>query len=120
MPSFGPSQIRRYAAQGAIHRAQLWAVSVTLAATTAPAYTFAKSPSGVTRTAQEQGAGYVERTIATFLVRKALALTISVGTEFTIRTSAINAAEEGTSWRVFDYTPGATREEDRCVCFKLD
>lgn len=119
MSSFSRKQIRHFAAQGATQRAQLFAVVVTLGTGTTR-YTLAKSPSQTTRAAQEQGVGYVERTIATFLIRKALGLTLALGNQFTIQESEINPDEVATVWRIFDLTPGAAGEEDRAVCFKLD
>ena len=119
MNSFNRRQLRTFAAQGAAHRAALWAVVVTVGAATTR-YTLAKAPATTTRQADELRAGYVQRTLATFLVPAAAGFTPAIGSQFTIQESEVNPAEVATVWRVFEITPGACGEETRCVAFKLD
>lgn len=117
--SFSRRQTRQYAAQAAEQRAAIWAVVITLNAATEQ-YTVAKSPSTSSRTADELRGGYIQRTLATFLVRPSLGLTPAMGDKFTIQESELNPTEVGTTWRVFEVIPGAAGEETRCACFRLD
>lgn len=79
----------------------------------------AKSASKVERVQQEQGAGYVNRTITAFNFPVSGEYVPEIGDEFEIKVSE-TADEVGTSWRCFDLIRSAGGTEHRCVCFKLD
>ena len=113
------SQSIALARSGAHWRTELYAVRIRLGSTTAsqPA---AKSPSKFSRLLNEQGSGYIQRTIATFLTSPDWATRPALGDQFIISENPRNSADVGTVWRIFELTPGRAGEEDRCVCFKLD
>jgi hypothetical protein len=112
------SQSKELAKSGAAWRIDLFGVKVTLG--TGPAVLLcAKSPTKASRVQNEQGTGWVQRNLATFMTSPSWATRPAIGNEFTIQDSSI-IAEIGTVWRIFDLTTGVAGEEDRCVCFRKD
>ena len=113
------SQSNSLARLGARWRSDLYGVRVTLGSDT-DSRQCSKSPSKATRTSAEQGTGYIQRVIATFMSSPTWPVRPALGSEFTITASPENPADIGTRWRAYDVTLAASGEEDRSVCFRLD
>jgi hypothetical protein len=113
------SQTARFNAQASRHRAECYPCTVTAAGVAEP-IACAKSPTKITRLANEQGTGFVQRAIAVFAFPASGEFAPSIGSEWTIATCS-TASEVGTAWRCFEFTRASALGNDhRCVCFRLD
>lgn len=114
-------QLSRFAAQGAARRAQAWAGSATVSGDlTARTHSLALSAPTTQRTAAEFGAGWIEATTRTIMVRRSLGLTLALGTTFSIVADPVNPHTIGTVWQIRELTDSDCGSEQRCVCFRLD
>jgi hypothetical protein len=109
--------VRSFAAVAARVRAVVWPITVALPDESE--VEVAKASTKVERVQQEQGAGYVTRSIATFNFPASGEFVPRVGDQWTITASEL-ADEVGTVWRCFDIIRSVAGSEHRCVCFKLD
>jgi len=80
----------------------------------------AKLPTQVTRVPQEQGTGWVQEAVATYLFPGTGTFTPTIGCEFTLTTSDDSTDEEGTTWRCRELKRSGAGHEHRAVCFRLD
>jgi hypothetical protein len=113
-----PSAIAAFAAQSAALRRQIWASSIT--PTGGSAIVAAKSPTKITRQANEIGSGFVQRAIAVFMIAQDIGYVPAIGAEWVLSAHASNPSEIGSRWRCFDCTASELGAEFRCACFRLD
>lgn len=114
------SALQDFAGQASRERADIWPVTVTEAGATVR-ITGAKSPTQASRVQQEQGGGWVQRALATFLFPVTGKFNPAIGAELVIvATSTVD--EINTRWRCFDLKrgdPGSGRDHS-LSCFRLD
>jgi hypothetical protein len=109
---------RAFAAQAAAARRELWPATVTLA--DASVVSVAKSITKITRLEQEQGAGWVQRAVATFAFSATGAFVPDIGATLTLTTAPI-VSEQGTVWRCYDLQRAAALQTEHLVrCYRLD
>ena len=80
----------------------------------------AKLPTQITRVPQEQGTGWVQEAVATFLFSSTGTFTPTIGCEFTLTTSEDSPDEVSTVWRCRELKRAGAGHEHRVVCFRLD
>ena len=109
---------RRFAAQASTERRQIWPCTVRLS--TGATLRFAKSPTRNERVLQEQGAGFVQLTTATFTIAAELAYQPEVGAKWTITAYDDFPAEVGTQWQCTGLTRASVGSDHVAKCFRLD
>jgi len=111
---------KEFAAQAARERRSIWPITVS-AGDPVVSIAGCKGATQLSRVMNEQGSGYVQRTIATFHLPVAGTFRPDIGAELTI-TDTETSEELNTSWRCFEFTRGheTTGVDHRLVCFRLD
>lgn len=117
MTAYRDSLVRFNRTAGKVRRGN-YAVEITLASGTLLAC--AKTPTQINRVPQEQGTGWVQEAVATFLFLASANFTPTIGVEFTLTTSPDSTDEEGTTWRCRELKRSGVGHEHRVVCFRLD
>lgn len=111
--------VRAFARVAARVRAQVWPVTVRLDDDDETELQVAKSATKDQHFQQEQGAGMIHQTIATFNFPVAGDYVPKAGDEWTIIASELDD-EIGTVWRCVDLTRSAAGTEHSCVAKRND
>jgi hypothetical protein len=112
------ASVQTFASQAAAQRRELWPATVTLADNSV--VSVAKSPTKISRIEQEQGAGFVQRAVATFSFDAGGTFVPDIGAKFTLTTAPI-ASEVDTVWKCFDLQRAdACNTEHLARCYRAD